>query len=83
MIQDADGIKQWFTDNNSVGHIIPDSGESVQTGTLNFSNGLYESTWRFRPSPPLYAGWAKAVVGLFEDTNVVPIDFQEKFLHLY
>jgi hypothetical protein len=44
MIQDAVGIKQWFTDNNSVGRKILDSGESVQTGTLNFSNGLYEST---------------------------------------
>jgi hypothetical protein len=83
MIQDADGIKQWFTDNNSVCRKILDSGESVQTGLLNFSNGLYERTWIFRPSPPLFAGWAKAVVGMFEDTNVVPLDFQEKFNHLY
>ena len=59
MIQDCDGVKQWFKDNSSVGHKLLDSGERVQTGRLNFSNGLYESKWKFRPNPPLYAGYAK------------------------
>ena len=81
MIQDADGIKQWFTDSNS--RKILGSGESLQTGILNFSNGLYESRWKFRPDPPLYPGWAKAMVCMFEEASVVPLDYQEKFIHLY
>jgi hypothetical protein len=82
MIQDCNGVKQWFKDNSSVGHKLLDSGERVQTGRLNFSNGLYESKWKFRPNPPLYAGYAKAVVGMFEDTNLIPLSLQEKDIHL-
>lgn len=48
MIQDCDGVKQWFKDNSSVDHKLLNSGERVQTGKLNFSNGLYESKWKFR-----------------------------------
>jgi hypothetical protein len=43
MIQDRDGIKQLLKDSNSIGHKLLDSGQSVQIGTLNFSNGLYKS----------------------------------------
>jgi hypothetical protein len=83
MIQDADGIKQWYKDSNSVRDKLLDSGKSVQTGILNFSNGLYESKWKFSPSSPLYPGWAKAMLCMFEEGSVVPLDYQEKFIHLY
>lgn len=82
MIQDRDGIKQWFRDKSNVGHIFLDSGKSNQTGALNFSNGRYESKWKFRPCPPLYAGWAKAVICMFGDTKSVPLDLQEKDIQL-
>ena len=52
------------------------------TGTLNFSNGLYDSKWKFTPSRPLYVGYAKTIVHVFEDTNVYPLTFQEKDIHL-
>jgi hypothetical protein len=82
LIIDRDGIKQWFEDSNSVGYKTLDSGESVRTGNLNFSNGLYESKWKFTPGRPLYTGYAKAIVHMFEDTNVYPLTFQEKDIHL-
>ena len=78
MIQDRDGIKQWFGDKNSINHKLLDTGKRVITGTLNFSNGAYESTWKFRPERPLYAGHAKAIIHMFEDTDVYPLAFQEK-----
>jgi len=83
MIQDVDGVKQWFEDDNSIGDKFVDSGQTVQTGRLNFSNGLYESRWKFRPNPPLYKGYTKAVVFMFEGPNVYPLTFQEKNIHLY
>ena len=82
LIVDRDGVKQWFEDCNSVDHKILDSGRSVQTGRLNFSNGRHESNWKFTPSRPLYAGYAKAIVHMFEDTNLYPLTFQEKDIHL-
>lgn len=82
LIVDRDYVKQWFPDSNSVGRKLLDSGESVQTGILNFSNGLYESEWKFTPSHPLYAGYAKAIIHMFEDTNVYPLTFHEKDIHL-
>lgn len=82
IIQDADGSKQRYNDNNTVDHKLLDSGKSVQTGTLNFSNGIHESTWEFTPDRPLYYGNAKAVVLMFEDTNFYPLSFLEKDIHL-
>ena len=82
MIQDRDGIKQWFKDSNSIDHEFPDSDDHVQTGRLNFSNGEYESKWKFRPDAPLYAGYAKAVICMFENTNLYPLVLQEKDIHL-
>lgn len=82
MIQDRDGIKQWFKDNNSVDHKLLDSGEQVQTGRLNFSNSQYESTWKFRPDRPLYSGYVKAVICMVEDTRVYPLVLDEKNIHL-
>ena len=83
LIQDRDGIKQWFPDKNSMIQKLSDSGKRIQTGTLTFSNGLYESKWKIRPERPLYAGYAKAVIHMFEDTNVYPLAIQEKDIHLY
>ena len=82
LIVDRDGIKQWFEDSNSVDHKNLDSGKTILTGKLNFSNDLYESKWKFTPGPPLYKGYAKAIVHMFEDTNVYPLTFQEKYIHL-
>jgi uncharacterized protein with NRDE domain len=82
MLQDRDGIKQWFPDINSMIQKLSDSGENIHTGTLNFSDGLYESKWKFRPTTPLYKGQAKAVVQMFEDSNVYPLTFQEKDIRL-
>ena len=83
MIQDVDGVKQWFEDDNSIGDKFVDSGQTVQTGRLNFSNGLYESRWKFRPDPPLKAGRGNAIVGMFGDRDAIPLDFQEKDTILY
>ena len=82
LIEDCDGVKQSFADSNSVVHKILDSGKSVQTGKLNFTNGVYESKWKFTSNPPLYKGYAKATVQMFEDTNVYPLTFQEKEIRL-
>ncbi|HKQ22361.1 MAG TPA: hypothetical protein VJS91_10005 [Nitrososphaeraceae archaeon] len=82
MIEDRTGVKQWFKDVNSIGRKLLDSGKNVESGTITFSNGLYESKWKFKPSPPLYTGYAKAVVHMFEDTNVFPLVTQEKDIHL-
>lgn len=82
MIQDRDGIKHWFKDNNSVDDKLLDSGVHIQTGRLNFSNGQYESNWKFRPERPLYSGYAKAVICMFEDTKEYPLVLQEKDIHL-
>ena len=78
MIQDRDGVKQWFPDENSVGQKLSATGKSIQTGTQNFSNSTYESYWKFMPERPLYAGHAKAIIHMFEDTDVYPLAFQEK-----
>ena len=77
MIQDRDGVKQWFPDDGSVGTKMLDSGQSVRTGRLNFTNGVYESKWKFTPNVPLYKGHAMAIVLMFEDTNLYPLTFQE------
>ena len=83
MIEDRTGVKQWYKDSNSVGQKSLGSGELGQTGSINFSNGLYESKWKFRPDAPLYSGYAKAIVHMFEDTRVYPLAIQEKDVHLY
>lgn len=82
MIEDRTGVKQWFTDNNGVAHILIDSGKKIQTGKLSFSKGRYESKWKFTPDRPLYSGYAKAIMHMFEDTNVYPLAIQQKDIHL-
>lgn len=82
MIQDVDGVKQWFPDKNSIDQKLSNFGKTVQTGRLNFSGGTYEGKWKFRPERPLYAGHAKAIIHVFEDTDVYPLVFQEKDVHL-
>lgn len=82
IIQDADGSKQRFNDCNSVVDKLLYSGKSVQTGTLNFLNGIHESKWEFTPYRPLYYGYAKATVCMFEDTTYYPLAVQEKEIQL-
>jgi len=36
-----------------------------------------------KPDPPLKAGRGKAIVGMFEDKDVILLDFQEKDIILY
>ena len=36
-----------------------------------------------KPDPPLKAGRGKAIVGKFEDKDVIQLDFQEKDIILY
>ena len=83
MIQDCDGVKQVYKDSNSIDIKILDSGEHVETGKLIFTNFSYESKWKFRPDPPLKVGRGKAIVGMFEDKDVILLDFQEKDIILY
>ena len=83
MIQDCDGVQQVCKDSNSVNVKILDSGEHAETGKLNFTNLSYESKWKFRPDPPLKAGRGKAIVGVFEDRDVISLGFQEKDIILY
>ena len=82
LIVDRDGVKQWFADENSIDQKLLDSGKRVQAGKLNFSNGVYESKWEFTPRRPLYAGYAKAIVHMFEDSNVYPLALLEKDINL-
>jgi len=83
MIQDCDGVQQVCKDSNSVDVKILDSGERAETGKLNFTNLSNESKWKFRPDPPLKAGRGKAIVGMFEDRDVISLGFQEKDIILY
>lgn len=83
MIEDRTGVKQRFNDNNTVRDISLGSGKKIVSGTIDISNDRYESKWRFMPSRPLYSGYAKAVLHIFEGTNVYPLAIHEKDIHLY
>lgn len=83
MIEDHTGVKQSFVDYNSVKHIVVDSGKKIQTGRLDLLNCEYESKWKFTPLYPLYVGYAKAVVQIFEGSSVFPLAIKEKDIHLY
>ena len=94
IITDCEGTSQWFGDNGSIEGRHLDTGEYIETGKLNFTNGTYEGRWKFRPDPPLKPGKSKAEVGMFEDKDFVGtdgktnshrphIDIQEKEVILY
>ena len=93
-ITDCEGTPQWFGDNESVEGRHLNSGDYIETGKLNFTDGRYEGSWKFRPDPPLKKGKGKAEVGMFEDKdfvdgngNAIPhrpyIDLQEREIILY
>lgn len=93
-IIDCEGTEQWQGDNGSVEGRHLDSGEYIETGKLNFTNGRYEGRWKFRPEAKLKPGKGKAEVGMFEDRDFVStdgktmphrphIDLQEREIILY
>lgn len=52
-ITDCEGTPQWFVDKGSSKGRHLDTGEYIETGKLNFTNGRYEGKWKFRPESPL------------------------------
>jgi hypothetical protein len=75
IITDCHGTSQWFGDyNGSIEGRHLDTGEYIETGKLNFTNGRYEGRWKFKPESPLKPGKAKAEVGMFEDKDFVSVD---------
>ena len=74
MIDNSVVKPQWFADKESVEGKRLDSGEYIETGKLNFTNGRYEGEWKFKPVFPLKPGKAKAIMAMYEDKDYVGTD---------